>query len=280
MKDRVFHLKSYLSQDEHIHAVRKVIDGRRPRYQHQHDYYELMVVLHGHIRHEVNDGGGVLAPGSAVFLRPNDLHLVHACRGAEATIANLMFRPASIDSIFDLFGDDLGQRFFWSEAVLPEIWYLPYQSREYVLERINRIGDGRRTRLRAENILLHLLSDLLDAGDAEGANLPLWLASACRAAQEPAVFVHGAAGLVQVSGRSHEHVCRAMKRYLGVSPSVWINQVRMDHAARLLGNERLSVGEVSEACGIQNIGHFYRLFRGRHGTTPAAFRKRSHDAPV
>ncbi|MFQ6546874.1 AraC family transcriptional regulator [Aestuariibius sp. 2305UL40-4] len=280
MNDRIFRIKDYLSQDEHIHAVRKVIDTRRPKYRHQHDYYELMIVLDGHIRHEVNDVSGTLTRGSAVFLRPHDLHLVHAYKGTEATIANLMFRLESIDHLSDLFGGDIGKRFFWTDAVLPEIRYLPYQSREYVLERINRIGDGRRTRLRAENILLHLLSDLLDAGDAEGANLPLWLASACRAAKEPAVFVQGAAGLVQVSGRSHEHVCRAMKRFLGVSPSVWVNQVRMDHAARLLGNDRLSVGEVSEACGIQNIGHFYRLFRGRHGTTPAAFRKRSHDAPV
>ena len=280
MKSRVFRLSTYLSQDEHIHAVRKRLDNRRPRYRHRHDYFELMVVLQGHVRHEVNEAANVLGPGSAVFIRPDDLHLVHACKGAEATIANLMFRPDSIRHLLDLFDEDIEGRFFWTTAPLPETRYLPYQSREYILERINRLGDGRRTRLRSENILLHLLSDLLDAGDAEGVNLPFWLATACRTAEDPTVFIHGASGLVQASGRSHEHVCRAMKRYLGVSPSTWINQRRMDHAARLLGNERLSVGEVSEACGIQNIGHFYRLFRSRHGVTPAAFRKRSHDAPV
>ena len=97
---------------------------------------------------------------------------------------------------------------------------------------------------------------------------------ACRAAQDPAVFRQGAAGFVRLTGRAHPHVSRTARRYLGQSPSEFINALRMDFAARRLSGTEDPLPEIAADCGIPNLSHFHKLFRAHHGETPHQFRKR------
>lgn len=125
-----------------------------------------------------------------------------------------------------------------------------------------------------------MLADLSDGPAPLDADLPGWLARACRAAAAPEVFRDGAAGLVAVSGHSHEHVCRTMRRHMDLSPSGFVNAMRMDHAARLLRSDTLSVAQIADAVGISNVGHFHRLFRERYGTTPRTYRDNARRVPL
>ena len=70
----------------------------------------------------------------------------------------------------------------------------------------------------------------------------------------------------------HEHVCREMQRHLGVSPTAYVNRLRMEHAAMRLGDSKLPVEDIARTCGIENLSHFYRLFRQHYGTTPKKYR--------
>ena len=71
-----------------------------------------------------------------------------------------------------------------------------------------------------------------------------------------------------------------MRRHLGISPSGYVNGVRMEHAARLLTDSDASIEQVSLECGIDNQSHFYRLFRARFATTPRAYRQTHRRNPI
>ena len=76
-----------------------------------------------------------------------------------------------------------------------------------------------------------------------------------------------------LTGHSHPHVSRAMRRYLGQSPSEYVNRQRMTYAARLLTTDHDPLPEIAEACGIPNLSHFHKLFRTRYGMTPLQYRQ-------
>ena len=42
----------------------------------------------------------------------------------------------------------------------------------------------------------------------------------------------------------------------------------------LLREGQLPLSEIAEACGIDNLSYFHRLFREQYGSTPDNYRKR------
>ena len=103
------------------------------------------------------------------------------------------------------------------------------------------------------------------------ANTP---ARACTAAEKREVFAQGAAGLVAAAGRQHAHVSRVCRAVLGQTPTEYVNAIRMDYAARQLSGSTASLTEIALDCGIENLSHFHRLFKARHGMPPKAWRRR------
>ena len=139
---------------------------------------------------------------------------------------------------------------------------------------------GRRSALRAEAFLLGVLSELTDSVPDLPDATPDWLVRACAAAASPEVFRDGAAGFVRVAGRQHAHVSRVCRDILGVTPTDYVNGIRMEHAARCLagGSDRLEA--IARECGFENLSHFHRLFKARYGMTPKAWRDRYQKSVV
>ena len=65
------------------------------------------------------------------------------------------------------------------------------------------------------------------------------------------------------------------KEALGVSPTEYLQDIRMQHAQRLLLNSSLSVSEVAAQSGYPDAFHFSRLFRRRYGISPLRYRKQT-----
>jgi AraC-like DNA-binding protein len=50
-----------------------------------------------------------------------------------------------------------------------------------------------------------------------------------------------------------------------------MRNIRMEQAARLLREGRLSVAEIAEQCGFQSPGYFSRLFQQTYGMKPSEY---------
>ncbi|MEO0508978.1 MAG: AraC family transcriptional regulator [Verrucomicrobiota bacterium] len=73
-------------------------------------------------------------------------------------------------------------------------------------------------------------------------------------------------------GRVNEHKLKlAFKHIHGKTPFTYLREVRMDHAAQLLREDRLSVIEVANEVGYSNASHFARAFKEHHSLLPKAY---------
>ncbi|MDJ0825402.1 MAG: AraC family transcriptional regulator [Rhodobacter sp.] len=280
MEARLFTADDYLGPGQAFHFARKTLSPTPPRFAHRHDYFELCLVEKGAAWHWVNGQSALIGEGTLLFIRPDDTHRFVAQAGQDCRIINVMFRADSARHLVRRYRDDLDGRFFWAGGVEPEAQQLTGPRVERAVNAALELQTARRSLARIEEFLLTMMTRVVDYAAGSGTAMPGWLVAACQAAEQPEVFRRGAAGFVAAAGRGHEHVCRTAKAHLGLSPSVYVNRIRMQHAAMALGGSDLPIPEVARDCGIENLSHFYKLFRSHYGVTPRAYRRRHAKDPV
>lgn len=74
------------------------------------------------------------------------------------------------------------------------------------------------------------------------------------------------------AGVSGFHLTRLFKRHFGTSAGRMLIEVRMAHAREFLLQSDLSVGELAQMVGYQDIYYFSKAFKMEHGVSPSAFR--------
>ena len=76
----------------------------------------------------------------------------------------------------------------------------------------------------------------------------------------------------QFMGYSEAYFCKLFKQCFKVNFSAWLNEFRVEKAKELLSATRLSVREVSVACGYADANYFARVFKRVTGMTPSEYR--------
>ena len=265
--NRTLSHKDILPDGAMVRLTRATLTKTRPRNLHDHDFFEMFWVQNGQVQHHLPTGTETLEEGDVIFIEPGQRHGLQG-RGEHALIVSICFHPNLIAGLEQQHPTVKGH-LFWANA-----GYAQRHRGIRALAALNhaavQLEQSKRDTLAAEAFLLPLCAELT----AEGlpGDLPPWLAEACLAAREPDVFKHGSAGLVARAGKAHPHVSRMIRKYLGQTPSDYINGIRMDHAARALTTDDEPVSEIAIACGIPNMSHFHKLFRAAHGMTPLQYR--------
>lgn len=267
-----FQYSTYLAHSEWFHFARTVLSTQRPRTQHSQDFHEVFWIQHGRAKHLINDATVTLDEGDLVFVRPSDHHALQGL-GPETWLVNILFHPDIVDAFADRHRD-VAKRFVTHQAPLPTQIHRDSRQLAHLSREALRLESGQRSALRVEAFLLWLMTELDEATADIPPSAPEWLASACAASERPEVFAQGAAGLVREAGRQHAHVARVCRRVLGQTPTEYVNAIRMDHAARRLSGSNDGLLDIALECGIENLSHFHRLFKARHGMTPKAWRRR------
>lgn len=78
----------------------------------------------------------------------------------------------------------------------------------------------------------------------------------------------------QLVGMSYGYFSKYFKQKTGVSFVDFVNRKRVAKAERLLAVSNLSVTEIAVAVGIENMAHFYELFKRYLGSTPKQYKSR------
>ena len=71
---------------------------------------------------------------------------------------------------------------------------------------------------------------------------------------------------------SDAYFCKLFKQCFKVNFSAYLNEFRVEKARELLATTRLSVREVSIACGYSDSNYFARVFKRITGQTPSEYR--------
>jgi AraC family transcriptional regulator, dual regulator of chb operon len=245
---------------------------------HCHDFYEIFLVVRGSIIHHINQQDIILQEGALVFIRPDDEHAYRKVEEQDCQLINLAFWSQNIEALFAYLQPE-----FSLDTLLklkdPPTVYLSQTEKNYVqtrLEALNRLQNKLDVRVAMRVLLAELVSQyiLTNIASTPLTEIPLWLQQVCASMNEPPNFIEGRSALLRLAQRSEEHIGRVFKQYLGVTPSKFINDLRLEYASKLLLHTDHEIIDITFQVGFQNLSHFYHLFQNRWQTSPHQFRKK------
>lgn len=241
---------------------------------HTHDFHELFWVEEGEGLQVVNEERRPLLPGLLVLVRADDAHGFSAARpGGLVRFVNFAF-PARL--WHELWVRRLDRRpvYFAEENHRKREWHLDPTELDRVRLLARDLAAGARDALSAEAFLVGVISLLAGHESRRSAGrLPPWLADALARLQEPRHFALGTPEFARLAGRTPEHLARAVRKHLGRTPTDIINDARLAHAAQQLCTTDRPILDIIADCGLENVGHFYKLFRSRFGASPERYRR-------
>lgn len=266
--------------DSEIQAHYRLIASVRDTIgMHRHDFFELFLILKGSVVHVINGKRQLLQENTLVFIRDRDVHYYEQTTHSDCQFINLSFNREVLDDLIAFLGEGFPSERLLDPAMPPST-VLSKMEKEYVryrLDQLSLIPQEKKLAVKAEvrAILTDLFSRYIKA-EADPIDLtgqPEWFKALCRDAKEKEHFTRGTAALVELSGKSHAYVCRMFRKHLGMSPTQYINELRMSYAENLLLNTDMEIVDISLEIGLDNVSYFYDLFKRRHNLTPYRYRQ-------
>ena len=261
---------------------------------HSHDFTEVLLVSNGGLCHRVNCSGGlrasdsknggteasatILHAGDICFLRPDDTHcFAPDDRYAKVEILMFDFDNAFLDALTAYFGDDSYLRRMNAPA-LPPVFRLDAAALSSLYNKLLRFNSPSvpDSAIKAKALVCELFAkffadDPAPPGGVE--RIPRWLETLCAAMSAKENFTEGLPRLCELAYRSTGHVCKAFRKYLGKSPTEFVNDLRLNHAAWQLADTNTDILEIANDLNFQSLSRFYALFRKKYGVAPAAYRR-------
>lgn len=244
---------------------------------HYHDYYELFVVLSGKAMHLINGVQLKLNPGDLVFIRPADTHDYASADGKPFSMLNMTFTTQTLEALFSYLGEGFPQRQLL-DAKLPPRVRLTVGELSRLEDRMRSVGaiaaeDIAQQKTALRMLLFDLFTRYFSDYSADANAMPGWLEELCLQMRRGG-FAEGSERLFSLTDKSREYVCRSMKKYLGVTVTEYINDLRLSYICNMLHNSNHAITEIVYASGFNNLSWASSLFKAKYGMTMGQYRKR------
>lgn len=250
----------------------------------------LVTSLDGPENIEVDGRSWAIAAGDTYLIQPGQLH----------TLASPGNRPVWIhfDLSFDVrreqhphagpYEAELGRRATFLQPDAPAVWGVPVPVvippplrgvfARGVPHIVTRWSDSTPVAvLEATHHLAGLLVALVaHVMPQEGGAAPIEerIARAERVVRDRLAADMDVTGMATVAGMSRGHFSVVYTRVRGITPARFLRQARLDLAETLLRRDDLPIAAIGPLVGYPDPTVFGRVFRGRHGESPSAWRRR------
>jgi AraC-like DNA-binding protein/mannose-6-phosphate isomerase-like protein (cupin superfamily) len=264
-----------------FHAAHATIptEGFAEVRHHCHDFFEWIVVIRGSTPHWINGQWTVLGENSLTLIRPSDVHAILPQVGDLIELINIAF-PTNVWQDFVTATGLQEQAADWEHSAGPiTINLLPDQSiflQHHALAAYRSFHQTP-TRLTFSPFWNAAAAALAGSGHNFGKRSaqPIWLRAAIQWAETRNSEDITLSSLVQVSGVSGAHLSRSMKQHFGVTPTQFINNLRIKQAAYQIAATEKEIASIAFDCGFESLSYFYRRFQNMYGKTPKAYRQDS-----
>lgn len=236
---------------------------------HTHDFYEFFLILQGEFEERINGKSILLGKRQMHVLRPEDCHyLVCTNRYEKNILRNIAVEKEYFEKCLKEMGIEKSEVLF-NSFELDEIAFANYKVKTNLLIESTYNEDTNHF------LFQNIFSDLLICGllqKKKSPDMPKWLEYAYVEIGKNKDYVEGLSKLIELSGKSQEHFTREFKKYYKITPSDYINHLRLQEAASLLHTCDEKIIDIMYQCGFNNLAYFNRLFKARYGIPPREYR--------
>ncbi|MEL6272771.1 MAG: helix-turn-helix transcriptional regulator, partial [Chloroflexota bacterium] len=247
--------------------------------RHHHDFFEIFLIAKGTIHHHVNGETTLLSEGHLVFIRPEDAHCFSQHEHQNCELLNIAFLQSTQRDVCAFLDHDTCTHVLLQPQLPPTVT-VSQQALKSVIRQLEQWGrvlhrDKQRSRLALRGLLANVVSaHFLTPSHIVDDAIPRWLQTLCHQMEDRENIIEGRDALLRLANRTPEYVGRSFKQHLGITPSRFINDLRLDYAADLLLHTDQTLTEICYATGFGNLSHFYHLFKKRWRCAPNQYRKR------
>ena len=238
---------------------------------HDHDFYEILFVIRGNAVHCVNDGVQILKAGDVVFIRPGDKHFLSPYGGAsdKYEFFNLHVSENHMKTQLSYSKElqnviDTPKLSLIVNLKTNDVAYLTQK-----LKKLNSMIFGEERTYLYYSILKDLLWHAI-AYDKSGekVRMPEWVENYIMEISKPDVFVRGYAEISARANVSDSYLWKVFKKYFDMTPTEYINSLRLEYAYENILSGRYSLGAVAAMSGFNSYSYFYRKFVDKYGISP------------
>ncbi len=245
-----------------------------PTRKHIHNYYEIFLVTKGEIWQNFNGTDMCLSSGDLFFLRPSDCHYMFKKDfNKKAGWINMNLRIDYIEEMLSRYSDINDPCNIQNKITLSSSQY------HTLIEKFDFIlDDSYETPSIQKAIFDLLIGELLvlfltNNYKTPKSEIPPWLTNAINKFESDDFLTNDVNYLVELTGKSHEHVTRLFKKYMFMNPTTYINNLRLKHAANLLTYTQKPIIEITYECGFNSSSYFNKIFKERYHVSPSVYRQ-------
>lgn len=240
---------------------------------HDHDHWELTILLSGEIMHTINEEEYMMKRGDACLIRPEDRHRLKFKKGyhGEYQHVNFVFREEFARQIFSVYDsyEKLLTRKNSLHFTLDDTDLITLYDKTLLTQNLPQDKYEASTKLIVSRILVSFLEqDLLF-----DTNYPDWFNIFLNELSNPNNFDKSVKELVADTSYSYSRLARLFKQYTGQTMVDYVNEKKMFYTKRLLRATNLTTLQIAEKIGFSSLSSFNHLFKGTYGLTPSEYRK-------
>ena len=257
-----FSVAEYLGQDE--------INGLKP-FEHAHDEYEFVFPLTTLHLIKYEKASYICEVGYCYPINPNVRHGVELNLGKSQLITIAIKRE-----VVDYFKEKLGFKdvYFYTHFIPRKellILIRKFQEAKHLSTQNEVVIDAL-----AKQIIYHLIKEGLASGEDNRhpekvytKNIRKVLIYLIENYRDPNLNI---SQLAKITGYSDSYFSRSFKAYIGDSPVVHLNKLRLSEAKALFSNRGLKIKDIAHQVGYQNVSTFNEAFKKYIGYKPKEYR--------
>jgi AraC family transcriptional regulator len=244
---------------------------------HSHAAFTVTAVLSGSIAVTIGSDDFELSAGEVAL---TGIGQSHAARASDIEFVSIGISPALVNELVTEIG---------LTRITAEILFRDNRTTDEAITRIARsiiseigvekLGHGAMLDALVRQLVIHLLRSHLTVRKSTRIELSR-AGPVDRRLRRAIEFMHDNYGrdlaleeIASAAYLSEYHFARLFKQITGVTPHVYLANLRLEHARRLLSETSLSISEIATRVGYQSQSHFTKIFKSITGVTPRLYRE-------
>ena len=265
---------------DYKHKENDVGIGRNPvDYLHYHDMYEINLVLSGQEEVYFANNKRILKETEMCIFRPYEIHKRALDPNIETSQICLAVKKECFEHAIYFLGSSIDTSSIF-DVTIPFIKKLHSSDIKFFYEHISNLYDSNvpsgQIKEMSEGelkiIIINILSLCLKLDKKQDFSIPIWLQQLNNDMNILSNCAEGIKALSRLSGKSSSTISHAFKQYLGMTPSKFVNDKRLQNASKLLLTTDNEIVDIAFMCGFGSLSYFYKQFNELYGISPLQYR--------